>query len=266
MSVQFVRKLLNVVSRAREWETATEIDGKACGISHVGGRENNEDNMLLLKLPDAYLFAVADGLGGHNAGEIASKIAVETLKKVLKDEYKERMSKEEVKALLEKAYKLAHDHIMKNAVGEREGMGTTLVAAFVRRNKAIIANTGDSRAYLIRDGRIIERTKDHSLVQELLDNGTITEEEAKHHPMRNVITKSLGIDFGVDFYEWKLEKGDVLLLSSDGLHDYIEEDRIAEIASNGDPKDIAERLIGEALKATKDNVTVVVFREGGLDG
>jgi len=217
-----------------------------------------------MELSDAHLLAVVDGLGGHNAGEVASQMAVDALKEVFEQEYQEGMGEGEVKELLEKAYRLAHKRISENAVGEREGMGTTLVTAFVRDGKAIITNTGDSRAYLIRDGKVVARTKDHSLVQELIDNGEITPEEARRHPMRNIITKALGVDFGVDFYEWELKKGDVLLLSSDGLHDYVDEGRIAEIASQGkDAEEIVRGLIEEALLVTRDNVTVVVLRGEG---
>lgn len=234
--------------------------GRAFGISHVGARNNNEDSFLIMELPDAYLLAVADGLGGHNAGEVASRMAVETLREVFSGEYQKGMSDDEVRELLKKTHRLAHNRIKENAVGEREGMGTTLVSALVRGGKAIIANTGDSRAYLIRDGRIVERTKDHSLVQEMVDRGEITPEEAKRHPLKNIITKALGIDFGVDTYEWELGQGDVLLLSSDGLHDYVDEERIVEIASTGKTaEEIATKLVGEALPVTKDNVTVVVL-------
>jgi len=140
-------------------------------------------------------------------------------------------------------------------------VGTTLVTAFVRNGKAIIANTGDSRAYLIRGGKIAAKTKDHSLVQELVDKGEITPEEARRRPMRNIITKALGIDFGVDFHEWELEPGDVLLLTSDGLYDYVDEDRIVEIASSEkSAEEIVRKLIEEALPVTKDNVTVVVWK------
>jgi len=233
----------------------------AYGVSHVGNRENNEDNLLILKLPDAYLLAAADGLGGHNAGEVASQIAMDTLKEVFEREYTKGMSEEKVKTLLRKAHEVAHRRIKENAVGERKGMGTTLVTAFIRNGKAIIANTGDSRAYLIRGGKIAAKTKDHSLVQEMLDRGEITKEEARRHPLRNIITKALGIDFGVDLYEWELREGDVLLLSTDGLHDYVDEGRIAEIVSQGkSSKEIVRRLIEEALPVTKDNVTVVVWK------
>ncbi|WP_461864919.1 Stp1/IreP family PP2C-type Ser/Thr phosphatase [Thermococcus sp.] len=241
--------------------TVMECNKSVCGISHVGARENNEDNFLILKLPDACLLAVADGLGGHNAGEVASKIAVDTLREVFESEYRMGMGDEEVKSLLKKAYSLAHERIKENAVGEREGMGTTLVAALVRDGKVIIANIGDSRAHLIRGGKVIARTKDHSLVQELLDKGEITEEEAKRHPMRNIITRALGINLSVDLYEWELKPGDVLLLSSDGLHDYVEEERIVKVASSGGTaEEIARRLIDEALPVTSDNVTVVVWK------
>ena len=241
--------------------TVMECNKSVCGISHVGARENNEDNLLVMKLPDACLLAVADGLGGHNAGEVASKIAVDTLREVFESEYRMGMGDEDVKSLLKKAYSLAHERIKENAIGEREGMGTTVVSAFVRDGKVIVANTGDSRTYLIRGGKIVGRTKDHSLVQELLDKGEITEEEAKRHPMRNIITRALGINLSVDLYEWELKPGDVLLLSSDGLHDYVEEERIVEVASSGGTaEETARRLIDEALPVTSDNVTVVVWK------
>ena len=232
----------------------------AHGISHLGSRENNEDNLLVMKLPDAYLLAVADGLGGHSAGEVASQMAVDTLRGIFEQEYREGMEESGVKELLRDAYMKAHGRIKENATGEREGMGTTLVSAFVRNGKVIVANTGDSRAYLIRNGEIVGRTKDHSIVQELLDRGEITEEEARRHPMRNIITKALGIDFGVDFYEWELEKGDTLLLSSDGLHDYVDEAEIVKVVSSGSTEEVARKLIEEALPVTKDNVTVVVLK------
>ncbi|NJE29443.1 PEGA domain-containing protein [Thermococcus sp. 18S1] len=248
--------------KTRKTNSSIEMNaGKAFGISHIGARNNNEDNLLILKLFDAYLLAVADGLGGHNAGEVASQMAVDTLKEVFGQEYRKGMNDKEVKGLLGKAHELAHKRIKENAVGEREGMGTTLVTAFVRDGKAIIANTGDSRAYLIRNGRIIARTKDHSLVQEMLDKGEITPAEAMRHPMRNIITKALGVDFGVDFYEWEIEGGDILLLSSDGLHDYVDEEKIVEIVSrDGSTEEIIRWLIEEALPVTRDNVTVVVWK------
>jgi len=241
-------------------------DEVAFGISHVGARENNEDNMLLLRLPDAYLLAVADGLGGHNAGEVASRMAVDTLREVFEREYTEGMSASDVAGLLKRAHELAHGRIKGAAMGERSGMGTTLTSAFVRGGAAVITNTGDSRAWLIRDGELVARTRDHSLVQELVDKGEISGEEAKRHPLRNIVTKALGIDFGVDVYGWKLTHGDVLLLSTDGLHDYVDDETIVSIASKfRTPQEIAIELVAAALPATRDNVTVVVWKGGVVE-
>jgi len=217
--------------------------------------------MVVLRLPDAYLLAVADGLGGHNAGEVASQMAVDTLREVFEKEYTAGMNESDVAGLLKRAHELAHGRIKGAAIGERAGMGTTLTSAFVRGGRALIANTGDSRAWLIRKGSIVVRTKDHSLVQELVDKGEITEEEAKRHPMRNIVTRALGIELGVDLYDWELEPGDMLLLSTDGLHDYVDDETIADIVSRlKTPQEIAIELVAAALPVTRDNVTVVVWK------
>ena len=232
------------------------------GISHKGNRANNEDNILIKKMDDIYLLAVADGVGGHNAGEVASKITIDTLQEIVEDKYNQNLSIEEIKQLLRDAYETAHNKIKAEAVGDREGMATTLTTAIIKGDKAIIANCGDSRAYLIRDNEIIEKTKDHSLVQVLIDEGHITEEEALNHPMKNILTHALGTDdFKVDIYEWNLKEGDVILLSSDGLHDYIKKEEILEVIKNKDnPKDIVNELLRTALEKTKDNVSIIVYK------
>ncbi|WP_258084219.1 PP2C family protein-serine/threonine phosphatase [Thermococcus thermotolerans] len=241
-------------------EQAGGVDGIVWGISHPGGREENEDAFLILPLGDAYLLAVADGLGGHEGGELASKVAVELLRETFEEGYTRGMGVEGVKDLLLRAYEDAHRRMVEMSPGPGK-MGTTLIAAFIRKGKGIIANTGDSRAYLVRGGEIAGRTRDHSVVQELIERGVIREEEAREHPMRHVVTKALGVDLGVDTYVWELKAGDVLLLSTDGLHDYIDEGIIGKLVFESDPRTAAEALIWEALKVTKDNVTVVVFRE-----
>lgn len=232
------------------------------GISHKGNRANNEDNILIKKMDDIYLLAVADGVGGHNAGEVASKITIDTLQEIVEDKYNQNLSIEEIKQLLRDAYETAHNKIKAEAVGDREGMATTLTTAIIKGDKAIIANCGDSRAYLIRNNKIIEKTKDHSLVQVLIDEGHITEEEALNHPMKNILTHALGTDdFKVDIYEWNLKEGDVILLSSDGLHDYIKKEEILEVIKNKDnPKDIVNELLRTALEKTKDNVSIIVYK------
>ena len=239
-----------------------EVD-KAYGISHRGGRAHNEDYILVKKIKDAYLLAVADGIGGHNAGEVASKMAVDTLEEFMRERYREDLSIEEVANLLEEAYKLAHERIKENAIGEREGMGTTLVSALVKGNRCVVANCGDSRGYLIRKGRIVQRTKDHSFVQSLIDMDLISEEEAMFHPMKNILTAALGLDeLLVDTYTWDLKEGDVILLSSDGLHDYVEKEEILKVVNMYEsPKEIAEKLLDIALEKTEDNVSIVVYRE-----
>lgn len=239
---------------------STGIGSTVWGVSHSGPRDKHEDEFLILSLGDAYLLAVADGLGGHEKGELASKIAVKTLRRTFEENYETGMEDEDVGELLRGAYWEIHREIL-DLSSEPGKVGTTLTSAFVRNGKAVIANTGDSRAYLIRDGQVLERTRDHSIVEELLERGVIGPEEVRSHPMRHVVTRALGIGFEVDVYTWRLEKGDVLLLCSDGLHDFLDEGEIGEIAESGGPRDIAERLVAEALGVTEDNVTVVVFME-----
>ncbi|NJE04687.1 serine/threonine-protein phosphatase [Thermococcus sp. M36] len=240
---------------------STGIEGTVWGISHPGGRERNEDALLILPLGDAYLLAVADGLGGHEGGELASKVAVEALRETFERGYTRGMEVDGVKDLLRRAYEEAHRRIVEMSPGPGK-MGTTLTAAFVGNGRVVIANTGDSRAYLVRNGEVVTRTRDHSVVGELLERGVIGEEEVHTHPLRHVLTKALGIELAVDTYTWELRGGDVLLLSTDGLHDVLDDGEIGRLTSDGDPRDIAERLVGEALKASEDNITVVVFRRG----
>ncbi|ADG14028.1 protein serine/threonine phosphatase [Methanocaldococcus infernus ME] len=231
-----------------------EVD-KAYGVSHKGKRENNEDNILVEKINDIYLLAVADGLGGHNAGEVASKIATETLREVF------LTNNEDIESLLIKAYEEAHKRILEEAVGDKEGMGTTLTTAVIRGDKCYIANCGDSRAYLIRNGEIVFKTKDHSLVQALIDNGIISEEEALTHPMKNIISHALGVELKVDLYNLELKEGDLLLLSSDGLHDYVREREILDvIREKKEVKEIVNSLLELALEKTKDNVSIIVYK------
>ena len=233
------------------------------GISHKGNRTNNEDYILIKKIKDAHILAVADGVGGHNAGDVASKMATDILEDIIMEKYNENLSIEEIKELLKDAYTMAHNRIKENAIEDKDGMGTTLTTAIVKGSKCIIANCGDSRAQLIRNGNILFKTKDHSFVQALVDEGHISEESARHHPMKNIITSALGLDdFKVDPYEWDLVDGDVLLMSSDGLHDYVDKDDILNVVKNNDnPKNIVNELFNIALKETKDNVSIIVYKK-----
>ena len=243
-------------------EIVVEVD-RAYGVSHKGNRSHNEDYILVKKIKDIYLLAVADGLGGHNAGEVASKMAVDILENFVTERYKEDMSIEEIEEMLREGYKIAHKRIRENAVGDREGMGTTLTTAVIKGDRCIVVNCGDSRAYLIRNKNIIHRTKDHSLVQALIDGGIIPEEKAMYHPMKNIITSALGLkEFTVDCYRWDMKKGDVLLLSSDGLHDYLnKEDILKIVCSCREPMEMVQRLLETVLEVTEDNVSILVYRD-----
>ena len=224
---------------------------KFSAISEKGIREKNEDTYLAEKINQYYLFAVADGMGGHAYGEKASRIAITELKETIK------RSQGKPEDLLKKAFENANREILaySNIVGAK--MGSTLVACLLdEEGECIIANIGDSRAYIIDDN--IWHTKDHNYVQELLNAKIIDEEDAKKHPMKSVLTRALGVEENIepDIYRMKL-KG-TLLLCSDGLHDYVEDREIAEIVRSYEPEDACRELIKLALERSEDNITVIV--------
>jgi serine/threonine protein phosphatase PrpC len=212
------------------------------------------------------VFAVADGMGGAKAGEVASQIAVGALQQGLPDgdSAEERLS-QRVREANREIYERSHTE------RELDGMGTTLTAAYLDDAHLSIAHVGDSRAYLFRDGELRRLTQDHSLVDELVRRGKLTEQQAAEHPQRSIITRALGPepDVEVDTWTYSLKAGDVLLLCSDGLTSMIAEERIAQIlTSTRELEQAAEELIGEANEAGgRDNITVVLFRteEVGAD-
>jgi len=230
------------------------------GLTDVGGREHNEDSYLTATKDNAVLLAVADGLGGHAAGEVASAIAVEVVNEVFMAGYSEGMDTENIKSLLRTAHETAHRRVCDMATGMRKGMGTTLVTALISGDHVIIANTGDSRAYIIGES-VLFRTRDHSVVESLVENGVIDEATARKHPLRHIITHTLGGDLAVDLYEPEMPEGSLLLLSSDGFHDYVETDVLTEGARMTDCKGIAGFFLEEGVRHSTDNVTVVVFRQ-----
>lgn len=224
-------------------------------LSTPGRRLKNEDYADALRNNGRLVIAVADGLGGHTHGEVASKLAVSVVMEEL------LRAKEITPDVLKSSFEKAHERILLEASGELKGMGTTLVVAVVEGNRSLIGWCGDSRAYLIRGGEIVAKTKDHSLVQEMVDKGEITEEEAKTHPQRNIVTHALGVDFGFSSLEWELERGDYLLLSTDGLHDYIDEEDILATIETDSLKEIADSLILTALEnGSMDNITLALYR------
>lgn len=222
--------------------------------SDVGNvREHNEDSYLV-KTP---LFVVADGMGGHEAGEVASRIAVTTMEA--------HTPKSTSPEALANAVIMANEAVLQGAQDGtgKPGMGTTLTAAFVYEDEVTIAQVGDSRAYLLHDDELHRITRDHSLVADLIEQGRLTESEARFHPQRSVITRALGSDphMQPDLYTLHVEEGDRLLLCSDGLSSMVCDDVIEEaMLANPIPDDACEALVEEALAAGGlDNVTVVVI-------
>jgi PPM family protein phosphatase len=224
-------------------------------------RPGNEDSMYAR----APVFVVADGMGGAQAGEVASRIAVEAFEQGLGDSGspEERLA-ERVRVANRRIHELSRtEH-------ERAGMGTTLTAAYIDEGDVAIAHVGDSRAYLFRDGSLRRLTQDHSLVGELVRRGKLTEEQAEEHPQRSIITRALGPepDVLVDTWTYPVRDGDVLLLCSDGLTSMITEDKITEVlAASASLEEAGDRLIAEANAAGgRDNITVVLSRLEDVGG
>ena len=224
--------------------------------SNVGRqRQGNEDNFFV-RPP---LFVVADGMGGAQAGEVASQMAVEAFRSGLADEYEPEASLAEV---IEDANSRIHE--LSRSDSQRQGMGTTCTAAFVSEEDVVLAHVGDSRCYLFRDGELTRLTTDHSLVGELVARGKLTEDEAELHPQRSVITRALGPEsqVRVDTQRIAARNGDVFLLCSDGLTAMIREHQILPIMRDAPSLDEAVRqLIAAANEAGgRDNITVILFR------
>ena len=218
-------------------------------------RDANEDAYLA----DSPVFAVADGMGGAQAGEVASRLAAESFEAV-------QRGTESPEAYLRAIAKTANAriHHLSEADKSRSGMGTTFTAALLEGEEVGFAHVGDSRAYLFRDGTLKLLTSDHSLVEELRRQGRLTDEQAEDHPQRSIITRALGPerDVEVDTMTYRARPGDVYLLCSDGLTTMIKEDRIAAILDEAATLDEAvTRLVAEANQAGgRDNITVVAFR------
>lgn len=230
--------------QTHEWSALTDI-GRV--------RTHNEDSVLA----QPPLFVVADGLGGHEAGEVASSIAVETLR-----DHAPRRPDAPALARAVKAANRAVLRAAKEGVG-RVGMGTTMTAAIVEGTRVAIAHVGDSRAYLLHDGRLERLTEDHSMVADMIRRGQLTEEESRVHPNRSVITRALGTDSNMtaDAFEVDAEPGDRLLLCSDGLTSMLEDARIGEVlGAYRDPTVVGQALIAEANEAGgHDNISVIVI-------
>lgn len=246
---------------------------QAFGLTDVGRqRQHNEDTFLVQT--DANLYLVADGMGGHAAGEIASKIAAETISEFIahskEDDgtwphaYDERYRRSTNRLVT--ALRLANTRVLEAMRKDQRlrGMGTTVVASLIDGDLASIAHVGDSRAYLVRDGKMSRITNDHSWVFEQVQAGMLTEAEAEKHPLRNVITRALGGALTVvpEATEYALKRGDTFLLCSDGLTGMVPEEEILRIVTkHAELQEACKELIDYAnARGGYDNVTAVMMK------
>ena len=231
-------------------------------------RTNNEDAASFIRVSDeellrskGYLLMVADGMGGHNAGEVASKMAVD----IIHQEYIKHSNEKNREKLLAAAFNAANKKIFEQASAHDNyrGMGTTCTAIVLVAGTIYFAHAGDSRAYLYKNKKANRITQDHTYVQELVNNGNITSEEAETHPQRNILTNAMGtkpamrVDTGM--YPEPFGVNDRLLICSDGLYDYLSDEEIGAVMESGTLQEAADYFINEAKKrGGKDNITVVM--------
>lgn len=228
-------------------------------------RQSNQDSYTVGELPDGSVFAVVcDGMGGHAGGNVASSTAAGRIADEIRKNYRENMTSASVKNMIEAAVVLANLDIIEKSENDSglEGMGTTAVVAVIAPFACVVANLGDSRCYRISDGVITQVTRDHSLVQEMVDAGLISPEDAENHPRKNIITRALGIadDVNIDFFDIQFDKGDKLLLCTDGLSNHISDNGITQVVEELDAETCADALVALAnMNGGSDNITAVVI-------
>lgn len=244
---------------------------RAAGVTDVGKvRQINQDNFEILE--DQHIYIVADGMGGHAAGDQASRIAVKTITEILSayDFSTEAWGNEEnsalsIEELIRYALQEANEQILMASLSNQhlQGMGTTAIVAVAYNGSLFIGHVGDSRTYLVRNRQLSQLTEDHSVVQQLVRAGAISEEEAQVHPYKNVITRCLGMQANVepDIMKLMLQPGDRILMCSDGLSNMVTNALIQEvIVTHEDPKQACEKLVALANEnGGTDNITVVLL-------
>ncbi len=227
-------------------------------------RTGNEDNFTVDATPARGIFIVADGMGGHAAGEVASEMAVQIVQRELHPVV--NVETEDVARLvgstLRKANRAIHDRTLTEV--DKQGMGTTASVLVIAGAKYLIGQVGDSRVYLMRDGTLSQLTKDHSYVQEQVDAGFLTPEQARYHPYSNVITRCVGAspDVEPDVYRGDVRNGDTFLVASDGLTGMVDDRRIAQlVGSRAEPERKVQALISEANgRGGLDNITAIIVQ------
>lgn len=238
--------------------------GAKTDIGHY--RKLNEDSFFIYRNEKLLGGLVADGMGGHNAGEVASKMAAELIKSSIMEGFYPDMDYIELSEVIRRAFAEANEEIYRKSKVEANttGMGTTAAAALIFGRKLITANVGDSRVYLIKDGEITQLTQDHSFVEELIQQGGLSPESARTHPQKNYITRALGTepfvktDILINEYE-----GGTIVICSDGLTNLVTDEQIAEIVSRyEDYEEAASALVSFAnQKGGPDNITCVIFEQ-----
>ncbi len=244
------------------------MDMDVYGASDIGCiRSLNEDSFCIYGLDEEKIpgFCVlSDGMGGHNAGEVASQKTVQFIAESLMELMP--VEKDTIPKDMKKAVQDANEGVfqMASANQSQQGMGATLVFAVVLEEEIYIANVGDSRAYAYRSGELLQITKDHSVVEEMMANGSITPEEARVHPQRNIITRAIGTDPAVepDLFEYDYMPGDILLLCSDGLSGMVDDDEMIRILEEHES---AKQTVSALIDAAKehggqDNITAICIR------
>ena len=227
-------------------------------------RINNQDSFFVL--PDKGVFLIADGVGGHSHGEIASRTVMSDIAERISDHpIPESAGAEEIKDYFVDLVFKVNRHVYELAGGrEVRSMATTLIILYIRDGRAYVANVGDSRLYLIRDNRIMQVTEDHTYVNDLCKKGIIDQEQAREHPDRNLITRAIGAEKEVrpDLFMFDAYNGDILLLCTDGLYDMLSDEEIKEIVlKTGNMRDACSRLVDRANEqGGTDNITAVTVR------
>ena len=214
-----------------------------------------------------YVFIIADGMGGHKSGEVASKLSVELSLSCVRKVLNKKLSKEDIvsklKSVVEEVNRKVYESSCENVANN--GMGTTLIIAVVMPCYVVIAHVGDSRVYVFRDKKLERITNDHSYVEELVKNGTITREEARKNPNKNVLTRAVGYekDVDIDIYTCNREEDDIFMMCTDGLTNMVDESTIEEVFLTKDkPQDIVYSLINKSNEnGGLDNITIIVFKK-----
>lgn len=240
---------------------------KCAYSTNIGAkRKINQDALLAATInhngKDYYVFAAADGLGGHRSGEIASQMAIDYITNHL-CEVGDYYSHSDMDRFMNNI----NSEIVRESIHNPDlnGMATTLTLCIIDEEKLGITQIGDSRCYRINPEGITRLTKDHSLVQMLIDEGKITENDASSHPQKNVITRALGTENSVktDLYEYKIKEGDSFLVCTDGLYNMVDEDEIYDIVRKNNPQEAVRQLINLANdNGGNDNITVLIFSHG----